>query len=76
MEDAALKRSIATRLRRIHKASGLTSNRWATTAGVSPINLSLYLHGRKVPNAITLYKLAKAAGVGIEDFFPRVRIPA
>jgi transcriptional regulator with XRE-family HTH domain len=78
MEDGAsdLNRRIATRVRDLRAARGLTLAALAARSGVSRSMISLIERGETSPTAVVLDKLATALGVVLADLFDAPAGPA
>lgn len=55
------------RLREIRHIRGLTLKQVADEAKVSEAAMSLYERGKRNPNLVTAYRIAKALGVTIDE---------
>ena len=65
----ALSVDVATRLRELREARGISMRTLATKSGLSANALSMIERGKTSPSVSTLYKLADALGVSITAFF-------
>ena len=48
---------------------GLTQKEVAEATGVTESNMSLYINAKRMPNAVTAYKIAKFLRVKYEELF-------
>lgn len=60
---------VATNLRELREARGISMRALATKSGLSANALSMIERGKASPSVSTLYKLADALGVSITSFF-------
>jgi transcriptional regulator with XRE-family HTH domain len=60
---------VATNLRELREARGISMRALATKSGLSANALSMIERGKTSPSVSTLYKLADALGVSITSFF-------
>ena len=65
----ALSVDVASRLRELREARGISMRSLATKSGLSANALSMIERGKTSPSVSTLYKLADALGVSITAFF-------
>jgi transcriptional regulator with XRE-family HTH domain len=65
----AMSVDVATRLRELREARGISMRTLATKSGLSANALSMIERGKTSPSVSTLYKLADALGVSITAFF-------
>lgn len=65
----AMSVDVATRLRELREARGISMRTLATRSGLSANALSMIERGKTSPSVSTLYKLADALGVSITAFF-------
>jgi len=61
--------NVATSLRELREARGISMRTLATKSGLSANALSMIERGKTSPSVSTLYKLADALGVSITAFF-------
>ena len=69
MEKRNVYRDLGARVRKIRKELGITQERLAFTAKVSPTFLSHIERGTKKASLHTVQKLADALGIPIQDLF-------
>lgn len=62
-------------LRRMREEAGFTQAGLARASGVDRVTINKVEQGKRSPSIETLEKLARAMGVEIGDFFPKVRAP-
>ena len=74
MSDA-MTNEIASRLRVIREASGITHKELAESSGMSPATISHIECGRQRPLAAQLAALALALGVPVSDLYPAALSP-
>ena len=60
---------VASRLRELREARGISMRTLAAKSGLSPNALSMIERSKTSPSVSTLYKLADALGVSITAFF-------
>ena len=65
----ALSVDVASRLRELREARGISMRTLATKSGLSANALSMIERSKTSPSVSTLYKLADALGVSITAFF-------
>lgn len=65
----AMSVDVASRLRELREARGISMRSLATKSGLSANALSMIERGKTSPSVSTLYKLADALGVAITSFF-------
>lgn len=65
----AMSVDVASRLRELREARGISMRTLATKSGLSANALSMIERGKTSPSVSTLYKLADALGVSITAFF-------
>ncbi len=65
----AISVDVASRLRELREARGISMRTLATKSGLSANALSMIERGKTSPSVSTLYKLADALGVSITAFF-------
>ena len=65
----AMSVDVATRLRELREARGISMRTLATKSGLSANALSMIERGKTSPSVSTLYKLSDALGVSITAFF-------
>jgi len=68
--SAALRTSVAAKIRELAAARGVSIERLADLAGISRAMLWRVLNGSSSPTLDTLGKLADALGVGARDLMP------
>jgi len=61
--------NVASRLRELREARGISMRALATKSGLSANALSMIERGKTSPSVSTLYKLADALGIAITSFF-------
>ena len=68
-QNEAMSVDVASSLRQLREARGISMRTLATKSGLSANALSMIERGRTSPSVSTLYKLAAALGVSITAFF-------
>ena len=66
------------RLKELRRVSGITQDDLAAACGLSPVTISVYDHGLRLPDPSIAARMAKALHISVEDLFgtrkPRVAI--
>ncbi|MBW4061575.1 helix-turn-helix transcriptional regulator [Candidatus Saccharibacteria bacterium] len=68
-DEKAFLNSVAKRLADLRREKGLTQERLADTAGVDRVAIANIETGLRRPTVTTMYRLAKALGIKVEELF-------
>ena len=67
LSEDDFKREFGKRLSSIMKKLHVKQKTLSEAAGINPVSLNHYVHGRAVPTSYAVYKLAKVLGCSVED---------